>query len=230
MDTVVLILKNEEFRVLEYHGYYPPLPVNFVSSRKKGCWRRVGRPDDKNYYPKIVISSRVDFSLKEVVTSLKLEFSAPKLLYSHNLVSISRKDKAKLCELLKSSCKKLGVELLGDVLEYRVIGADIAVNIPLSNSVSASSAIVHLNKVPVRKTTNFDHRTYKNSGESISMSKHNSKLMFSAYDKKAEYLANKGSEEVFVEVYGESIEVLRFELRFRKEKLLRTEYLKRFPP
>lgn len=223
IDTVCLLIPRDQMRYLsevsswelysktdEYEKY-----VRNPSKTEK----RTGK-----YFPRLTGYKR-RFSQE---ASVRMEFSAPKLLYLNNLDELENSEFSDIIETLQERLKTMGVIVSKSVLENASVSSvHFSKNIKLEDGYTASYLISEMNKVDLRKSFDFARSRYINEGQSLYA--HTTSHQLVIYDKIADL--GKGTKRaidkdqplyqlsLFRELEKEkSLEIIRFEVRLSKKQ------------
>ena len=163
--------------------------------------------------------------------TVRIEFSAPKLLYLNNLDELEESDFSELIEVLQKRLKTMGVRVFKVVLQNASVSSvHFSKNILLKNGYTATHLISEINKIDLRKSFDFAKTRYINNGESLYA--HTTAHQLIIYDKIADL--NKGKKRAIDKsqtTYQRSLfekldkkektqEIIRFEVRINhKQKL-----------
>lgn len=172
------------------------------------------------YFPKLTGYKR-RFGQDE---NVRIEFSAPKLLYLNNLQELEEKDFPLVVEALQDRLKTMGVLVLRPLLENAPVSSvHFSKNVQLEDGYTASYLISEMNKVNLRKSFDFARSRFTNDGQSLYA--HTGSHQFVIYDKIADLNKDKKraidrdqtlyQRSLFAE-YSKSDdnnEVIRFEVR-----------------
>lgn len=181
MDQIILEVPMNHFRIPDPRvfepEFYPVRQGYFEYKTYKGKLR------PKGYYPQLTINGRPNRKLGYQHV-LKIQVSVPKLLYGNNLSMVNVEDEERFYYILKTKCLELGVEILTDIKNLKVIGFDSSLNVYLSPGATAEQAIRYLYRGYTPKSVSFDHRDFRDKGHAIYL--HTGKWNFVIYDKKAD--------------------------------------------
>jgi len=112
------------------------------------------------YRPKLTLIKRAEIYL------LKIEFSAPKVLFNNNLDEAEESDFNEVISKLKNSVMEMGVSLLPQQIENaKVIGLHPSKNIVLTNRYTSSFAIRELSKINASQKMDIEKVGFRNEGE-----------------------------------------------------------------
>jgi hypothetical protein len=155
---------------------------------------------------------------------LKIEFSAPKMMFGNNLDEIEEKDYSEMIYKIQNSVKEMGVWLTIPQIESgKVIGFHPSKNIVLTNKYTSSFAIRELAKINLSEKMDIEKVNFRNGGESLQLYANRHSAVFydkindlSKPDKRAidedQYIMQKDLFE-FIKTKKIGLEVLRFEIR-----------------
>lgn len=228
IDTVCLLIPREKVRYLTGVS-------NWDLYAKTEQYEKYVRNPSKveketgNYFPRMTGYKR---RFNEDA-NIKIEFSAPKLLYLNNLDELEEKDFPKVIEVLQERLKEMGVIISSTILENAsVCSVHFSKNILLQDGYTANHLISEMNKADVRKTFDMAKTKFVNDGQVLYA--HTTSHQFVIYDKIADL--NKGKKRatdkeqtlyqrnLFSELNKEDElqEVIRFEVRINKKQKLNT--------
>jgi hypothetical protein len=179
------------------------------------------------YFPRLTGYKR-QFSIE---ANVRMEFSAPKLLYLNNLEELEEKDFPKVIEALQDRLKTMGVLITKSILENASISAvHFSKNILLQDGYTVTHLISEMNKVNLRKSFDFAKTRFMNDGQSLYA--HTTSHQLVIYDKVADLGKDKKraidkdqtlyQRSLFSELNKEPEpkEIIRFEIRLsQKQKL-----------
>ncbi len=163
--------------------------------------------------------------------NVRMEFSAPKLLYLNNLDELEDKDFSKVIKTLQQRLKTIGVIVSESILENAsVSSAHFSKNILLEDGYTSNHLISEMNKANLRKNFDFAKTRFMNDGQSLYA--HTTAHQFVIYDKIADL--NKGKnrsidkdqtqyqKSLFPEFNKEDEpqEIIRFEVRINHKRKL----------
>ncbi len=185
------------------------------------------------YFPRITLFKR----RYEQFQNVKIEFSAPKLLYDNNLEELNNADFNRMVDVLLDRLKRMGVRLFRhSILNAKVSAIHYSKNILLTDGYTASHLISELGKIDLRKSFDFARARFINDGQSLCAHTTSHELVI--YDKIADL--NKGKKRaidrdqtpyqtsLFGELKGRKqlIEILRFEIRLCKREKINSLFKK----
>lgn len=178
-----------------------------------------------NYFPRLTGYKR-RFSQD---ANVRMEFSAPKLLFLNNLEELEDKDFPKLIDVLQERLKTMGVIITKSVLENASVSSvHFSKNILLQDGYTASYLISEMNKVDLRKSFDFAKTRFMNDGQSLYAHTNSHELVI--YDKVADLRKDSKraidkdqplyQRNLFSEFNKEKElqEVIRFEIRLNQKQ------------
>ncbi len=182
--------------------------------------------DTGKYFPRLTGYKR-RFSQD---ANVRIEFSAPKLLFLNNLDELGNKDFPKVIEVLQDRLQTMGVVVSKVVLQNASVSSvHFSKNIRLEDGYTAGHLICEMNKVNLRKSFDFARTRYINDGQSLYA--HTTSHQLVIYDKVADLGKDKKraidkdqpnyQQSLLGELKKEEIlEVIRFEVRLsQKQKM-----------
>lgn len=179
------------------------------------------------YFPRLTGYKR-RFGLDE---NVRVEFSAPKLLYLNNLDELEDGDFQKIVHVLRKRLEKMGVLLTDSVIENASVSSvHFSKNILLKDGYTVTYVISQLGKIDLRKSFDFAKTRFVNDGESLYA--HTTAHQFVVYDKVSDLVKGKKRaidkdqtmyQSNLFETFKRSNlskEIIRFEVRLaQKQKL-----------
>lgn len=234
IDTIILVIPYPDFRVLDAERFDPPL----YSLNTAGCSRRghVNNPtveDKKNgvYMPRLTVARRPRKSGS--VTSLKIEFSAPKILFRNNLDELKETDFSEVIAVLHHKLRDMGVFVGENHLRAaRVSAVHFSKNIVLREGYTATFVIKELAKIDLSRRLDLTKIDFRNEGRSLQY--YTASHSFVVYDKisdlsqpKARAIDKDQTKDQFslfshIQQKGIGLEVLRIEIRLSKRRKLKS--------
>lgn len=163
--------------------------------------------------------------------NIRIEFSAPKLLYLNNLDELEDRDFPKIIETLQERLKTMGINVFKPIIENASVSSvHFSKNILLQDGYTASHLISEMSKINLRKSFDFAKTRFINDGQSLYA--HATSHQFVIYDKIADLGKDKKraidkeqthyQKSLFDELNkrSELQEIIRFEIRINhKQKL-----------
>lgn len=231
IDTICILIPKTKMTILELSRQ--GVPAWNLHSRTEQYDKFVKNPsksdlDSGLYFPRLTGYKRKNFVQD---TNVRIEFSAPKLLYLNNLDELEEKDFSKIVETLRDRLKTMGIVIEKSVLEKASVSSvHFSRNILLEDGYTANHLISEMNKVNLRKSFDLARSRYINDGQSLYA--HTTSHEFVIYDKIADLGKDKKRAidkeqpmyqlSLFDELKkaDEMIEVIRFEVRLNhKQKM-----------
>lgn len=239
LDTVVLTLNENDFKINDYDLFSPSARGLFKSPfywlNKKGylqCrFRNKGKSKNNIYLPKLTLTKRIDkggYSIK-----LRIEFSAPKLLFNNNFDELEESDFSLVVKVLCSRLNLLEICVDNDsVASAFVSSIHYSKNIALPDYVSCSLILNKLYKLNIMGKLDLSYRDYNNGGKAVRLHSNSYEVIF--YDKLSDLEQSKISEKRSIEestgldlsqiskvLKGSKVNFLRIEVRLNSPKVIR---------
>jgi len=226
IDTVCLLIPKDRMQFIKGVS-------NWELYSKTDQYRKFVRNPSKReketgkYFPRLTGYTR-RFSQD---ANVRVEFSAPKLIYLNNLDELSEEDFPKVLSTLQERLKDMGVILTKSVIENAPVSSvHYSRNLLLEDGYTVNHIISELNKVDLRKSFDFAKTRFVNNGQSLYA--HTLSHQFVVYDKVADLAKSKKraidkdqtlyQKNLFYEMNKENSlsEIIRFEVRLnRKQKM-----------
>lgn len=237
IDTVCLLIPKDKMRICSPSERGDP--AWNLHSKTEQYEKFVRNPSKRDldsglYFPRLTGYNRKDFSLE---SNIRIEFSAPKLLYLNNLDELEEKDFPEVIKALQDRLNTMGVLVSRKVLEEgSVSSVHFSKNILLQDGYTSSHLISEMNKVNLRKTFDMARSRYINDGQSLYA--HTTSHQLIIYDKIADLNKDKkraiDKEQTLYQMSlfselkkaEDIIEVIRFEVRLSR-KLKMNEVIQR---
>lgn len=163
-------------------------------------------------------------------SNIRVEFSAPKLIFLNNLDELEDNDFVKVIDTLQERLKTMGVLVIKSILENASVSSiHFSKNIKLEDGYTTNHLISEMNKVNLRKSFDFARSRYINDGQSLYA--HTTSHQLVIYDKVADLGKDKKratdkdqtifQQRLFSELAKEEmLEIIRFEVRLNhKQKM-----------
>ncbi len=226
IDTIILELKGNSFTVLDYKKFNT---VKDVVENTTGFHKWVNNPTlaDKKadiYKPRLTLFKRGEKNL-----FLKIEFSAPKLVFGNNLQELCENDFSLVVQNLKDKLLEMGVIVFSQQLEgANVIAFHPSKNIRITNGFTSTFVIRELSKIDISQKFDIDVKEYMNCG--LALQFYTRLYAICIYDKINDYSKPKrraidkdqtGKQRDFFEVIKKKnsfLEILRIEVRLIGKK------------
>jgi len=184
IDTVILKIKYGEFEILSPSAFAP----NADSFFKHGVIKKATNyPTKKDYLtsykPRLELCRVVSRKNPEII--LKVEFSAPKILFNNNLYEVEENDFLKIIDRLQEKIASMGVFIKKQALINAPVTAfHASKNIMLSDGYTSTYVLRELSKISLPKKFDLTKFIYKNGGQSLQYYSRAHSLVF--YDKLAD--------------------------------------------
>jgi len=229
IDTIILQIPIEYSAIIDHNQFTPSTkgildnPVNF--------YKYTNNPKEKDrkrgiYKPKLTAIKRG----KKIF--LKIEFSAPKLLFGNNLDEVNETDFNKVVDILQKRVWEMGVRLWTVEIENaEVLGFHPSKNIPLSKGYTSSFAIRELSKLNLDQKLDLEKVSFRNTGEALQL--YCNRHSFVLYDKindlnkPAKRAIDKNQTKQQIDLFeyikrGErNLEVLKLEVRLSHKRKMK---------
>jgi hypothetical protein len=237
IDTVILLIPEKDFKISNYDAFNPSArnlfepPFYKLSKGYVSCINNPSKKEIKagNYKPRLTLNKRIlkgGFSI-----ALKIEFSAPKMIFGNNFNELEESDFEELLQTLHNKLIEMSVVIDIQVLRRaEIVGIHFGKNIILKNT-TANLVINTIGKLEVTKRLDNGTTDFRNNGQAIRFHTNNYELTF--YDKMKDLEQAKISEKRSMEKDTQGMlnlftkeeiirnEVLRMELRLGKKKKLK---------
>ena len=239
IDTVSLLLERGDFIIAEPKKFNPNaeglIHKPYFSTSKKGFMKCVNNPTKKEiithgYLPRLTLFAR-QRSEENFHLQLKVEFSAPKILFGNNFDELTNNDFLKLIKKLSEKLKIMGVVTTEEKLKYASVSSvHFSKNILLKNNMRCFTIISELKKINLNKKLDLSHTDYRNEGHAVRYHSNSYQLVF--YDKLKDLEKSKISEKRAIEndnflqldlfnKLNKKKEVLRMEVRLVNKSALK---------
>lgn len=231
IDTVILEIPQIDYIITD-HEQFNPTTHNITSSRTL-LMKHVNNPTSQDkkqgiYKPRLTIMKR---SYKEI--PLKIEFSAPKLLFGNNIDEMRNADLPRVANNLHKALLTMGVSIsIHAIMTAKVLAIHYSKNIKLAKGYTSSLVIKELAKINLTQKLDLSKTQFKNEGHSLQY--YAASHSFVIYDKIKDLKQSKGrasdkdqnhlQSSIFdiIQESAESTEILRFEVRLCKRRKLKT--------
>ncbi len=233
LDTIVLTLEQSQFEVLQPESFSPSAKGLLVSPYyplgARGVFTCVQNPTKRDlqagrYLPRLTLAKRKIVS--GFALTLRIEFSAPKLIFGNNFDELESRDFAKTLDVLHWTLISMGILPSRDALRKgRVSAIHYCKNIAFTDYTTCSMVISELERIDLTKRLDLLQTDYRNEGQAIRYHANSYEVTF--YDKlkdleKARYSEKRGIERDYGAQLGmfrgpaslsKELEVLRMEVR-----------------
>ncbi|MFH2021781.1 MAG: hypothetical protein ABIJ33_00660 [Patescibacteria group bacterium] len=245
LDTIVLTLSSDMFRILEPDRFEPSARLitdpytSFGGRGYKKCQQNPTKQELRNgfYKPRLTLTNRFNH-LGNRDTTLKIEFSLPKLLYGNNFDELTAVDLEKVTSKLLSRLSEMGVQVsITTILNAPVSSIHYSKNIPLVNGITPHYIIGKIQQSNVSLCLDINQTDYRNSGHSFKWHANSYEIAF--YDKIKDLESAKKSAKRSLEIDNliqlglfddlqkrNHFEVLRMEVRLNKRQKIKQVFKK----
>jgi hypothetical protein len=178
-DTVILKIPISTSAIINHDRFSPS--TESLDKEKAGFHKYINNPTSKDkekmgYMPRLTIIKR-GFELY-----LKVEFSAPKIIFANNLEELSKIYLNPVVNELKEKIEHMGVKLWTyQIKKAKVTNLHPSKNIILSKGYTACFSIRELSKINLHKKMDIRESHYRNNGEELQLYANRHSLVF--YDK-----------------------------------------------
>lgn len=238
IDTVALYITENDFHILDHQNFTPstlPLfrPPYYAFGNKKyiAC---INNPTKKMkeahiYLPRVKVTKSIRSGGFQ--TSMKIEFSIPKLLYGNNFEEVNDSDFELVVKTLKEKLEIMKVLVSEKAIrDAKVIALHYGKNFILSDGEFCIKYISELQKADISKWNDTNQTNFRNQGTSFKYHTNNHEVIF--YDKLKDLEQAKKSEKRCIE--NDNIlqlnlldelkklnQILRYEFRMNKTQTIK---------
>lgn len=242
MDTVIITIYGpNKFKIDHRFLFLPELTVrryedlSFTERESKEPYIRrfiLRPPETADYLPGVEVFETLTEDRKSLRYALKLDFSAPKLLFGNSLQEITEADKGFIFHRVKTALAGVGIIVeIKDIAEANVTAVHFCKNIALPREMKMRDVLDELKKVDINKTVDVTLKEYKSGGRVLSIYSGTVERAF--YDKISDALKpkNKRKDKNHIDREREIIErfklqdreVFRYEYRLKKTQTVRRD-------
>jgi len=228
IDTVILTIPKE--KIITVDMSYSGTPAWDLQSRTKMYDKYVKNPSPRDlasglYFPYITGYRRKNGQLQWDST-IRVQFSAPKLLYKNNLDELSEERFSAVVDALQDRLGLMGIRIARqDIVGAAVAAVHYGRNVVLKNGYTAQYVIGELGKINLNKRFDFSRARFTNDGQCLYAHASTHELVI--YDKIADL--DKGKKRSTdreqtayqLSLFGklkESHEIIRFEARLAQKR------------
>jgi hypothetical protein len=241
IDTIVLTFEEGKYAVSQPDNFEPSF--NLIKNRTRGfgskgyivCKNNPSKFDFKKgfYRPRISITRRHSYGALQNI--LKVEFSAPKMLYRNNFDELNDSELTPLVRKIQSTLNSIGVHITADNIQNaKVSSIHYSKNFVFTDGTTTQMYMNELKKAEVTTRLDSNHTDFRNEGHSFKFRTNSFEIAF--YDKMRDLeqtrISPKRTEEkeenLFqIDIFKElddlrrnkhPIEILRFEVRLNQRK------------
>jgi hypothetical protein len=228
LDTVVLTLDRPQFEVLQPDRFSPSargvLSPPYYPLGSRGNFACVQNPSKVDlqagrYLPRLTLTKRKISS--GFAQTLRIEFSAPKLIFGNNFDELETRDFAKVLIALHHALGDMGIYVSRDVLrKARISAIHYSKNIALTDYTTCFMVMSELDLIDLSSRLDLSRTDYRNKGHAVRYHANSFEVTF--YDKLKDLEKARYSEKRAIErnygaqlemLKGQQLEVLRVEAR-----------------
>jgi len=168
IDTIILSIPREKINLTAPNGYQPWT----LQSRTNVYDKFVNNPSKKDmesgrYFPRLTAYKR-KMSGPGWNTSIKIEFSAPKLIYENNLDELIDDQFNMVAIALQNRLREKGVIIsIDDLVNAEARSVHYSKNIELQNGYTSQYVLGELGKINLNKRFDMTRARYINDGQSL---------------------------------------------------------------
>jgi len=200
IDTISITIQQNDFEILDHNRFTPNSynlfnPPFYKVSNNIFTLRNFPTKKDKSnfgYLPRVTLFKAArngGFSI-----FLKIEFSAPKILFENNFTETTDSDLVELLNILQEKLLKLGVKVSIDKLfKAQISTIHYSKNIILTDYSTPYEYLKELSKINANKNLDFNQTDFRNEGHSIKF--RNNQYEIALYDKLEDLKQAKKSEK-----------------------------------
>lgn len=224
IDTIALTIPFRNLTILNKRRFN-----NLSKDNNKMFYKITINPTKKDllqgiYLPRVTATRR-----KYGNDTLRVEFSAPKMLYGNNLKEIKESDFEMLVKKIKDCLKYYDILVFSEVIKKsKIQSVHYCKNIRFEDGTSVSMILNELNKIDMTRRWDLSRTRFRNEGHALTYHTNTFELVF--YDKMRDMEQAKISEKRAIEkdniiqmsLFDEikkrpkPIEILRIELRLNE--------------
>lgn len=230
IDTVALLLEREDFIISKPKRFNPSaeglIHAPYYPASNQGFMKCVNNPSKdeiiKNgYLPRLTLFARNNRNGFRI--QLKIEFSAPKILFGNNFDELEDRDFDQLIFELKDKLKIMGIITIENKLgNAKVSAMHFSKNIVLDKHTRCSYILNELRKVNLNQKLDLSNTDYRNNGHAVRYHTNSYQIVF--YDKIKDLERSKISEKRSIEDDNwVQLDLFKKENRLKKNDILRFE-------
>lgn len=242
IDTITLLLDSHQFKITDYDVFAPSARGFFEKpyyDMKKGylqCIQNGTASDKKNgiYSPQLTLNKQARKG--GISIGLKIQFSAPKMLFGNNFDELDNTDKEAVLKRLQGRLKAMSV-----LVELETLRSAEVVCVHYGKNILLTAGNVRLitqmiSKMDISKKLDSSKTDFRNEGHAIRFHTNAYELTF--YDKIKDLDKAKTSEkrsfekdnfiqtDLFTKKEKAQLQVLRMEVRLNSKKKIREFLIK----
>ena len=233
IDTVILTIPFGSYRVLYPERFFPNYEI--LLGRGNFLLKCVNNPTDEDwkneiYKPRLTATKRM--TRRGIEIPLKIEFSAPKMIFGNNMDELKESDFDNVLNKLGNQLLDMGVVVSGYVLRKSSVSAvHFSKNIKIEDGYTVKFIIRELHKIKISKKLDLTKVTFRNDGNSLQCYSKSHSLVI--YDKVSDLNSrNKaidGDQTLKqlslwedIKTNRRDLEILRFEVRLSIRQKLKS--------
>lgn len=205
LDTIVITMNESQFYIADHErfspssiGLFKPPYYRLGARGNFSCYNNPTKADMQagKYKPRLTLTKRMRHGGYAI--GLRIEFSAPKLIYGNNFDELVETDFDQVIQTLLERLAEMGVHT-----DYvRLAGAEVSAihyskNIPLTDYSTCGMIINELKKLNLNKKLDLAGTDYRNEGQAIRYHANSFEVTF--YDKIKDLQQAKTSEKRAIE-------------------------------
>jgi hypothetical protein len=214
IDTIVLTLKPNLFAITDHDKFDPSTKGLFEAPYYRlgrranfACFQNPSKEELKKgiYKPRLTVTRRM--GQNAFITTLKIEFSIPKLLFGNNFDEVEESHFAEVISILQEKLREMGVLVFRNILENAPVSAvHYSKNITLTDYSTPYGILKELAKIDLNQKLDLNQTDFRNEGHSLKFRANSFEIAL--YDKRKDLQKAKISEKRAIERDN----VLQFEL------------------
>ena len=226
IDTVVLIIPETNYKILDPKKFTPSAdildrPVGFGAKAFIKCVQNTSDEEYKSGLSRIKLTITKRSVVGGFRKTLKIEFSATKLLLLNHVNEISENDYVSVIDTLQKRLLIMGIEISKASLNLaQVYAIHYAKNLILPQFTTSSMILKELAKVNITNRLSLDKTFFKNLGHALTF--YSKSYAIVIYDKKKDIeqeIGLKIDDDIQQNMFSENKElpeILRTEIRLNK--------------
>ena len=231
LDTIALMLDQHQFEIRNPDRFSPSaaglLMPPYYRLGARGYFCCVQNPtrtdlDAGCYLPRLTLAKRKAQS--GFVLTLRIEFSAPKLVFGNNFDELRSRDFERVLAALRRSLDEMGIMVEEDTLRgARVSTIHYSKNVAFTDFTTCSMVMMELERIDLDRRLDITRTDYRNEGHAIRYHANTFEIVF--YDKLKDLQQAQRSEKRGIELdYGRQPDLFLCPNRFVKPfEVLRIE-------
>ena len=232
LDTVILTIPKGSYRISDSRRFKPSSDILLKNPNLflVKCMNNPTESDKKGFYhPRMTLMRRPSNTHIENMP-LRVEFSAPKMLFQNNVDELEEKDFSELVATLKFRMEQMGVKVgLQAIKDAKVSAFHASKNIALKHGYTTRYVLGEISKVNINRKLDMDKAQFRNGGKALTCyAKSNSFVM---YDKVKDITQQNGRNidqdqtQYQLQLFktpNKGLEILRLEVRLSNRTKLKS--------